>query len=332
MYGRGPPDHDVAGRAAVDGAAARRSRGRGHPHRSGAQRAGREAATRSPDVVADHPRFLDAWAALGDAATDPVERYAAYRVGYHRGLDALRANGWRGSGYVRWAEPTNVGFLRCVRGLQAMAAAIGETDEAERCAQFLQQLDPAGPPVVRPPAIGGAVLCGGRSSRFGTDKALVEVDGRPMAEQVAAVLETAGCAPVVFVGGDGDRLTAMTGREVVADTWPGEGPLGAVVDALRWFDRLDHGGVVVAACDLPELTVEAVQAVAGEDGAVAVAVAGRPHPSLAYWPTSTADEVEALFRSGVRAVHEALDALGATRVAVAAAALHNVNRPSDLGD
>jgi Protein of unknown function (DUF3151) len=98
-------------------------------------------------VVADHPRFLDAWAALGDAATDPVERYAAYRVGYHRGLDALRANGWRGSGYVRWAEPTNVGFLRCVRGLQAMAAALGETDEAERCAQFLQQLDPAGPPV-----------------------------------------------------------------------------------------------------------------------------------------------------------------------------------------
>jgi molybdenum cofactor guanylyltransferase len=185
---------------------------------------------------------------------------------------------------------------------------------------------------VRPPAIGGAVLCGGRSSRFGTDKALVEVDGRPMAEQVAAVLETAGCVPVVFVGGDGDRLTAITGREVVADTWPGEGPLGAVVDALRWFDRLDHGGVVVAACDLPELTVEAVQAVAGEDGAVAVAVAGRLHPSLAYWPTSTADEVEALFRSGVRAVHEALDALGATRVAVAAAALHNVNRPSDLGD
>jgi Protein of unknown function (DUF3151) len=97
-------------------------------------------------VVADFPRFIDAWAALGDSAADRVERYAAYRVGYHRGLDALRANGWRGSGYVRWSEPTNVGFLRCLRGLQAMAAEIGESDEAERCAQFLQQLDPAGPP------------------------------------------------------------------------------------------------------------------------------------------------------------------------------------------
>ncbi len=97
-------------------------------------------------VVAAYPRFVAAWAALGDAADDTIERYAAYRVGYHRGLDALRANGWRGSGYVRWSEPTNVGFLRCLRGLQRMAAEIGEGDEAERCAEFLQQLDPAGPP------------------------------------------------------------------------------------------------------------------------------------------------------------------------------------------
>ncbi len=182
------------------------------------------------------------------------------------------------------------------------------------------------------PAIGGAVLCGGGSRRFGTDKALVEVDGRAMADRVAAVLESAGCAPVVFVGGEADRLTAITGREVVADTWPGEGPLGAVVDALRWFDRLDTCGVVVAACDLPDLTVEAVQSVAGEERVIAVAVAERVHPSLAYWPISTAEDVEALFRSGVRAMHEALDTLGATRVAVDAAALHNVNRPSDLGD
>ena len=80
---------------------------------------------------------------FGDAATDTVERYAAYRVGYHRGLDALRANGWRGSGYVRWADPTNRGFLGCLRGLGAMATEIGEHDEAERVQQFLLQLDPS---------------------------------------------------------------------------------------------------------------------------------------------------------------------------------------------
>lgn len=95
-------------------------------------------------VVAHSPRFLAAWAELGDLGRDTIERYAAYRVGYHRGLDTLRANGWRGSGYVRWAEPTNRGFLRSLRGLGEMAAAIGEDDEAERCAQFLLQLDPSG--------------------------------------------------------------------------------------------------------------------------------------------------------------------------------------------
>jgi hypothetical protein len=95
-------------------------------------------------VVARYPRFLEGWAALGDVGRDEIERYAAYRVGYHRGLDALRASGWRGSGYVRWSAPTNHGFLRSLVGLGEMAAAIGETDEAERCSQFLLQLDPQG--------------------------------------------------------------------------------------------------------------------------------------------------------------------------------------------
>lgn len=95
-------------------------------------------------VAAQHPRSLLAWCALGDAGRDDIERYAAYRVGYHRGLDALRANGWRGSGYVRWADVSNRGFLGCLRGLGRMASAIGEVDEAERIALFIRQLDPSG--------------------------------------------------------------------------------------------------------------------------------------------------------------------------------------------
>ncbi|MGA1551275.1 MAG: DUF3151 family protein [Ilumatobacteraceae bacterium] len=96
--------------------------------------------------VADHPRILDGWAEHGGLGRDPIEAYAAFRVGYHRGLDALRANGWRGSGYVRWAAASNHGFLRCLLGLQRRAAEIGELDEAERCALFLLQLDPTGVP------------------------------------------------------------------------------------------------------------------------------------------------------------------------------------------
>ena len=107
---------------------------------------GDERRTAVAAVVASSPRFLAGWAELGDLGRDTIERYAAYRVGYHRGLDTLRASGWRGSGYVRWSEPTNHGFLRSLRGLGAMAAAIGEVDEAERCEQFLLQLDPSGIP------------------------------------------------------------------------------------------------------------------------------------------------------------------------------------------
>jgi len=94
------------------------------------------------DVVAEWPRYLDAWARLGQLATDPVEAYAYHRIGYHRGLDKLRGSGWRGSGYVRWAHDENRGFLRALAGLGAAAAVIGEDDEVERIAQFLGQLDP----------------------------------------------------------------------------------------------------------------------------------------------------------------------------------------------
>jgi hypothetical protein len=98
------------------------------------------------DVVRRWPRDLDAWAAVGDMARDDVEAYAAYRVGYHRGLDRLRQSGWRGSGYVRWEHEANRGFLRALAGLQRMAAVFEERDEAERCATFLRQLDPSWPP------------------------------------------------------------------------------------------------------------------------------------------------------------------------------------------
>lgn len=107
---------------------------------------GDERRSQVAAIVMRHPRSLEGWALLGDAGRDTLERYAYYRIGYHRGLDTLRQNGWRGSGYVRWSEPTNRGFLRCLRGLQQMAAAIGEEDEAERCAIFMQQMDPSGIP------------------------------------------------------------------------------------------------------------------------------------------------------------------------------------------
>jgi hypothetical protein len=93
-------------------------------------------------VVGANPRLLEGWATLGELATDDVEAYAYFRVGYHRGLDALRGAGWRGSGYVRWKHPSNRGFLRSLAGLARMAGQIGEVDERDRCDLFVRQLDP----------------------------------------------------------------------------------------------------------------------------------------------------------------------------------------------
>ena len=95
--------------------------------------------------MADWPRLLAGWATLGElaaASESHVEAYAYFRVGYHRGLDALRGAGWRGSGYVRWRHESNRGFLRALDGLRSMAGRIGEDDERDRCDQFLHQLDP----------------------------------------------------------------------------------------------------------------------------------------------------------------------------------------------
>lgn len=98
------------------------------------------------EIVRMDPLCLAAWAGLGDAAyeeDDDVASYAFSRVGYHRGLDLLRANGWRPGVQVHWADETNRGFLRSLYGLMRAAAAIAEGAEARRCREFLLELDPS---------------------------------------------------------------------------------------------------------------------------------------------------------------------------------------------
>lgn len=63
--------------------------------------------------------------------------YAYARTGYHRGLDALRRAGWKGQGLIPADHETNQGFLRALLALAQAAEAIGETDEAERCTEFI---------------------------------------------------------------------------------------------------------------------------------------------------------------------------------------------------
>jgi hypothetical protein len=105
------------------------------------------AAGKSPEqVAAEFPESSLAWAALADQAWNEkrvIESYAFARVGYHRGLDSLRKNGWKGFGPVPWSHEPNRGFLRCLNALARGAKSIGESTEATRCAQFLTDCDPA---------------------------------------------------------------------------------------------------------------------------------------------------------------------------------------------
>lgn len=103
------------------------------------------AGTPLVEVVSAHPESSLAWALLSDeasAAGRDLEAYAYARVGYHRGLDALRKAGWRGQGPVPWSHEPNRGVLRALYALRRGAAAIGETGEIERLSTFLTDSDP----------------------------------------------------------------------------------------------------------------------------------------------------------------------------------------------
>lgn len=96
-------------------------------------------------TAARFPAYSEVWAELAMRALrdgDAVTAYAYARTGYHRGLDQLRSQGWKGHGPVPWSHQPNQGFLRSLHALSRAAASIGEADEAARCARFLRDCDP----------------------------------------------------------------------------------------------------------------------------------------------------------------------------------------------
>jgi molybdenum cofactor guanylyltransferase len=179
--------------------------------------------------------------------------------------------------------------------------------------------------------LGGAVLCGGRSSRMGADKPTLLIAGAPMAQRVAAALLAGGCTPVITVGGP-----TVGEIESVPDRWPGEGPLGGVVTALSHMVGPDirRDAVMVTAADQPLLEAAVVASLVGAlgdfDVAVATDSAGAPQPLCALWTVRCLPYVQAAFDAGLRAVHGALMQLDTIEVAVADESLTNVNTPADV--
>ncbi|GFG52857.1 hypothetical protein CQY20_21330 [Mycolicibacterium agri] len=104
-----------------------------------------EASENPAIVAAAHPAASIAWAVLAEnalAEDEAITAYAYARTGYHRGLDKLRRNGWKGFGPVPYSHKPNQGFLRCVAALAKAAESIGESDEYARCLDLLDDCDP----------------------------------------------------------------------------------------------------------------------------------------------------------------------------------------------
>ena len=105
------------------------------------------------DVARRSPTSSLAWAVLAEAALDRGDDVAAYayaRVGYHRGLDLLRRNGWKGAGPIPWTHEPNRGFLRSLSALGQAAALFEEKDEVARVQAFLLDADPQIPAELLP--------------------------------------------------------------------------------------------------------------------------------------------------------------------------------------
>ncbi len=172
---------------------------------------------------------------------------------------------------------------------------------------------------------------------MGTTKALIEIDGVPMAARVAAALRAVGCSSVIAYGGDPDELAPL-GLPVLADRYPGSGPLGGVLGVLELFEVHEPrpAGVFIVACDLPALTGDALHAVVATaedhpDVDVVVARTSSIEPTCAIWRPAGIERVRRCFGDGERALHAVIARLRSHEVDVDAAALRNINTPEELG-
>ena len=148
---------------------------------------------------------------------------------------------------------------------------------------------------------------------MGTDKALLLIDGIAMARRVADALGAAGATRVVAIGGDAKALGGI-GLEVVADEWPGEGPLGGIVTALGTPNH-EVEVVSVLSCDLRSPSpssisalVDAVVADESVDVAVPMLDGHRQLDQLAIRPRQ-ATRLREVFEAGARSIREALEDL-----------------------
>lgn len=145
--------------------------------------------------------------------------------------------------------------------------------------------------------LGAIVLAGGRSTRMGTPKALLDWHGAPLVRRVTGLLARVA-SPVVVVHAAGQELPPLPGVELVVDEHPGRGPLEGIAAGMRVLQgRCDIA--FVSSVDVPLLHPRFVRSVAGalngHDVALPVAD-GHNHPLSAAYRVSLLEAVERLLR------------------------------------
>ena len=183
------------------------------------------------------------------------------------------------------------------------------------------------------------VLAGGASRRMGRDKALLELSGVPLVVRTVRVVEAlVSSVAVVAPAGRYESL----GLRIVADRWPGAGPLGGIVTALGVSSA---GWNLILGCDLPFLTAEWIEwmiSQATNSSALAVVPESRRgmESLAAMYRNDCGPVFAAALERGVRRVSEALDEVVFDRVTAdqwqaldpAGAVLQNVNTPDDFAE
>jgi molybdopterin-guanine dinucleotide biosynthesis protein A len=160
-----------------------------------------------------------------------------------------------------------------------------------------------------PKPVLGYVLAGGGSTRFGRDKALVEIGGAPMLLRMASLL--GDVAKEVNVIAAPHKYVALDVTSI-ADRWEGQGPLAGIVTALQTTAEI--GGAewnLIIGCDMPFLTREwltylAERAQARSAEVVAPRSAQGLEPLCACWRTSAAAKLQQVFERGTRKITEAM--------------------------
>ena len=166
----------------------------------------------------------------------------------------------------------------------------------------------------------GAVLAGGQSRRFGSDKALAELDDRPLIAHAAAALQPHVDA-VAICGRIFGGYIALPDRPT-----PGLGPLGGLAAALRHASDNDFDAVLSIGCDVPALPAGLVETLV----VVGAPVAVRMLPICGLWRASDADRLDQhLASTDDRSVRHWLAACGGQWFE-GDVTLTNINTPDDL--